>query len=201
MTMNYARTAKDAKGSCSVKVQSQNSPRGNVEVVRKESGEPRIKLRTFWRGSRPSLNGDIKGTDIPRTTDSITATIRVYFIAHSCMYMWNEYLYFMHSVSYIKTSDTKAKSINIPTKKKKNASICDIHALCWKLRSAAINCVAGVLVKQFVISRGLWRHAKFTLLPKQQRQGACAAFHVYRWNRMSPSVSGRLQEGGRLAAI
>lgn len=44
--------------------------------------------------------------------------------------------------------------------------------------------MAGALVKQFVISRGLWRHAKFNLLPKQQRQGACAALDVSRWKRM-----------------
>jgi hypothetical protein len=103
------------------------------------------------------------------------------FYCTFCIYEWNKHCYVMHSVSYVKTRDTKAKFINILTQ---NASIGDIHALCWKLWTATINCVAGALVKQFVISRGLWRHAKFTLLPKQQRQCACAALNVSRWNRM-----------------
>jgi hypothetical protein len=111
----------------------------------------------------------------------LSTTTTIHCTAQSCIYKWNEHCYSMHSVSYIKATDTKGKFINILTQ---NASICDIHALCWKLCTVAINCVAGALVKHFVISRGLWKHAKFTLAPKLKRQGACAALHVSRWKRM-----------------
>jgi len=48
MTMNYSRTAKDAKGSCRFKVPSRNSPRGNEGVVGK-------RVRRDYKGADKSL--------------------------------------------------------------------------------------------------------------------------------------------------